>query len=126
MLHVAINPSLNIVSKQLFCRSNLDDACPRLIHSFFSISLWNWPRPGAIVAALTDLTFNARGYAAVLGNNLLTALYLIMVKHTPAASELSTTGTRSDHRKRKLILRIYELCLQRFLLALPEFEMYAD
>lgn len=45
-----------------------------------------------MLAAVTDLTFNARGYAAVLGNNVLTALYLIMVKNTPGSSGLTTTG----------------------------------
>ena len=47
---------------------------------------------GAVIAALTDLTFNLKGYAAVIGNNFLTALYLIMVKTTPSSSGLSTTG----------------------------------
>ncbi|KAK9847135.1 hypothetical protein WJX84_008518 [Apatococcus fuscideae] len=47
---------------------------------------------GALVAAATDLTFNAYGYAAVLFNDFLTASYLIMVKNTPAASALTTTG----------------------------------
>ena len=47
---------------------------------------------GAIIAALTDLTFNAWGYTAVLGNDVLTALYLIMVKNSPASSGLTTTG----------------------------------
>lgn len=32
------------------------------------------------------------GYAAVFTNNFLTALYLIMVKNSPATSGLSTTG----------------------------------
>ena len=47
---------------------------------------------GALVAAATDLTFNPSGYAAVLCNDLLTSLYLIMVKNTPATNGLSTTG----------------------------------
>ena len=47
---------------------------------------------GAIIAALTDLTFNLYGYAAVIANNFLTALYLIMVKTTPSSSGLTTTG----------------------------------
>ena len=51
-----------------------------------------FPGAGAIIAALTDLTFNLRGYAAVIGNNFLTALYLIMVKTTPSSSGLTTTG----------------------------------
>jgi solute carrier family 35 protein len=37
---------------------------------------------GALIAAATDLTYNPRGYAAVLCNDVLTALYLIMVKNT--------------------------------------------
>lgn len=45
-----------------------------------------------MVAAVTDLTFNVWGYTAVIGNNILTALYLIMVKNTPASADLSTTG----------------------------------
>ena len=44
------------------------------------------------MAAATDLTFSAYGYAAVFINNFLTALYLIMVKNSPATSGLSTTG----------------------------------
>lgn len=44
------------------------------------------------MAAATDLTFHAYGYAAVLFNDFLTASYLIMVKNTPAASALTTTG----------------------------------
>lgn len=47
---------------------------------------------GAMVAAATDLTFSPVGYAAVLCNDVLTSLYLIMVKNTPATNGLSTTG----------------------------------
>lgn len=47
---------------------------------------------GAIMAAATDITFNLRGYMAVLANDVLTSLYLIMVKNTPASNGLSTTG----------------------------------
>jgi hypothetical protein len=47
---------------------------------------------GALIAAATDLTFNPVGYLAVLLNDLLTSLYLIMVKNTPATNGLSTTG----------------------------------
>ncbi|EFN52887.1 hypothetical protein CHLNCDRAFT_26480, partial [Chlorella variabilis] len=47
---------------------------------------------GALIAAATDLSFNPRGYAAVLCNDLLTSLYLIMVKNTPGTNGLSTTG----------------------------------
>lgn len=48
--------------------------------------------PGALIAAVTDLTFNLRGYLAVLTNDVLTSLYLIMVKDTPTTGGLSTTG----------------------------------
>lgn len=41
-----------------------------------------------MMAAATDLSFNPRGYAAVLCNDLLTSLYLIMVKNTPATNGL--------------------------------------
>ena len=44
------------------------------------------------MAAATDLTFTVYGYSAVLCNDLLTALYLIMVKRTPGHHGLSTTG----------------------------------
>ena len=47
---------------------------------------------GALVAAATDLSFHAHGYAAVLCNDVLTALYLIRVKATPATQGLTTTG----------------------------------
>jgi hypothetical protein len=47
---------------------------------------------GAGVAAATDLTFSAYGYAAVVLNDFLTALYLILVKNSPASSGLTTTG----------------------------------
>ena len=51
------------------------------------------PAPaGAVLAAATDLTFNLRGYLAVLSNDVLTSLYLILVKDTPVTNGLSTTG----------------------------------
>jgi len=46
---------------------------------------------GALLAAVTDLSFNLWGYTAVIGNDFMTALYLIMVKNTPTASTLTTT-----------------------------------
>ena len=49
-------------------------------------------RAGAFIAAVSDLSFNLYGYAAVLGNDFLTALYLILVKNTPAINGLTTTG----------------------------------
>lgn len=45
-----------------------------------------------MIAAATDLTFSLYGYTAVLGNDFLTALYLILVKNTPATAGLTTTG----------------------------------
>jgi hypothetical protein len=53
---------------------------------------------GAIMAAATDMTFNPRGYMAVLANDVLTSLYLIMVKNTPSSNGLSTTGERARER----------------------------
>ena len=50
------------------------------------------PTPGALIAAATDLSFNPRGYAAVLCNDLLTSLYLIMVKNTPGTNGLRWAG----------------------------------
>lgn len=47
---------------------------------------------GALVAAVTDLSYNPMGYLAVLCNDVLTSLYLILVKNTPATMGLSTTG----------------------------------
>ena len=44
------------------------------------------------MAAATDLSFNLLGYAAALGNDFLTAWYLIMVKSIPLAQSLTTTG----------------------------------
>lgn len=45
---------------------------------------------GAVLAALSDLSFNLTGYLAVFSNDMMTALYLILVKDSPAA--LTTTG----------------------------------
>lgn len=45
---------------------------------------------GALVAALTDLAFNFRGYISILSNDLLTSVYLIMVKNLPAAKNTDT------------------------------------
>mmetsp|Transcript_315 Transcript_315/g.904 ORF Transcript_315/g.904 Transcript_315/m.904 type:complete len:328 (+) Transcript_315:347-1330(+) len=47
---------------------------------------------GAVIAALTDLTFNVRGYAAVFVNNLVTALFLVMIKRISSKAGLTTTG----------------------------------
>lgn len=47
---------------------------------------------GAVLAAMTDLTFNATGYAAVFGNDVCTALYLILIRHTKEKASLSTLG----------------------------------
>lgn len=45
-----------------------------------------------MLAAMTDLTFNASGYAAVFGNDICTALYLILIRHTKEKASLSTLG----------------------------------
>ena len=45
-----------------------------------------------MIASATDLTFSLYGYSAVIGNDFLTALYLILVKNTPATAGLTTTG----------------------------------
>lgn len=47
---------------------------------------------GALIAAITDISFNLAGYIAVLFNDMLTSLYLILVKNTPETNGLSTTG----------------------------------
>lgn len=46
---------------------------------------------GALIAAATDLTYSPYGYSAVLCNDILTSLYLIMVKNAPATKGLTTT-----------------------------------
>ncbi len=45
-----------------------------------------------MIASATDLSFSLYGYSAVIGNDFLTALYLILVKNTPATAGLTTTG----------------------------------
>lgn len=47
---------------------------------------------GAAVAALTDMSFSPKGYAAVFINNFVTALFLVMIKRTTAKAGLTTTG----------------------------------
>jgi len=47
---------------------------------------------GALIASVTDLTFNARGYAAVLVNDLLQAAYLVIVKYVKDVDNLGTNG----------------------------------
>lgn len=71
-----------------------------LLERFWLRKTHDWPTigamtlmiGGALLAALTDLTFSLRGYLAVLTNDALTSLYLIMVKNSPATAGLSTTG----------------------------------
>eukprot|EP00894_Picocystis_sp_ML_P001129 jgi/Pico_ML_1/51646/g224.t1 len=45
---------------------------------------------GALIASVTDLTFNARGYAAVLVNDLLQAAYLVIVKYVKDVDNLGS------------------------------------
>jgi solute carrier family 35 protein len=47
---------------------------------------------GALFAAATDVAFSPVGYAAVFLNDVLTSLYLIMVKNAPGSGALTTTG----------------------------------
>lgn len=71
-----------------------------LLERYWLKKLHDWPTigamsimiGGALMAAATDITFNFQGYMAVLANDVLTSLYLIMVKNTPASNGLSTTG----------------------------------
>lgn len=66
-------------------------ACPPVTDTTLLLSL---RRTGALIAAATDLSFNPRGYAAVLCNDLLTSLYLIMVKNTPGTNGLRCSDCR--------------------------------
>ena len=71
-----------------------------LLERFYLRKIHDWPTvlsvcimiSGAIIAAVTDLSFNALAYAAVLFNDVMTALYLSMVKNVSASNNLSTTG----------------------------------
>lgn len=47
---------------------------------------------GALIAAATDLTYNFTGYIAVFCNNIMTSLYLVMVKNTSVSNDVSTNG----------------------------------
>lgn len=70
-----------------------------LLEKFWLNKTHDWPTlsammimiGGALIAAATDLTFSVGGYAAVLCNDLLTSLYLIMVKNAPVTKGLTTT-----------------------------------
>ena len=53
------------------------------------------------------------GYAAVIINDFLTALYLIMVKNSPATSGLSTTGLLSYNAALSLPMLGVALLLSR-------------
>ncbi|KDD75470.1 hypothetical protein H632_c668p0, partial [Helicosporidium sp. ATCC 50920] len=64
----------------------------RKTHEWATIAAMTLMIGGALLAAATDLTFSARGYLAVLANDALTSLYLIMVKNRSPAAGLSTTG----------------------------------
>lgn len=61
-------------------------------HDWPTLSAMGIMISGALIAAATDLTFNPIGYVAVLCNDALTSLYLIMVKNTPVTSGVSTNG----------------------------------
>lgn len=45
---------------------------------------------GACVAALYDLSWNMKGYVAVLLNDILTASYLVMIKNSKNIQEIPT------------------------------------
>jgi len=47
---------------------------------------------GAVLAACTDLTFNAIGYSAIFFNDVFTALYLVLVKNIKGIKDISTVG----------------------------------
>jgi hypothetical protein len=64
----------------------------RKTHDWPTLSAMGIMIGGALIAAATDLSFNPAGYGAVLLNDVLTSLYLIMVKNTPATNGLTTTG----------------------------------
>jgi solute carrier family 35 len=46
---------------------------------------------GALVAAMTDLSFSFWAYTSVLLNNLFTSIYLVLVKHMKATKHVDTT-----------------------------------
>lgn len=70
-----------------------------LLERFWLKKTHDWPTlsamgimiGGALIAALTDMTFSLYGYSAVLCNDVLTSLYLIMVKNAPVTRGLTTT-----------------------------------
>ena len=70
-----------------------------LLERFWLKKTHDWPTlsamgimiGGALIAALTDMTFSLHGYSAVLCNDVLTSLYLIMVKNAPVTRGLTTT-----------------------------------
>ncbi|CAG9462528.1 unnamed protein product [Pedinophyceae sp. YPF-701] len=47
---------------------------------------------GSLYAALTDLTFDAFGYAAVMVNNVCSSSFMFMVKYNAASKKLGTNG----------------------------------
>jgi len=74
----------------LLCTLMLEFLMYRRIHertTYFAVAVMI---TGALVAAASDLSFNAFGYMAVLGNDLMTSMYLILVKDSPHT--LTTTG----------------------------------
>lgn len=79
---------------------------------------------GALVAAATDLSFQPAGYAAVLANDLLTALYLVRVKATPATQGLTTTGLLFYNASLSLPLLAGALALSREPAGILRYEGY--
>lgn len=76
------------------------------------------------MAAATDLSFHPHGYAAVLCNDVLTALYLIRVKATPALQGLTTTGLLFYNAVLSLPLLTIALLLSRESAGMLAFTQY--
>ncbi|GMH34200.1 hypothetical protein BSKO_02034 [Bryopsis sp. KO-2023] len=76
---------------------------------------------GALIAALTDLTFNLRGYIAVFTNNLFTAAYLVMIKNVKTAKELTTTGLLFYNSMLSIPLLLVAVLLSGELLTLQDY-----
>eukprot|EP00884_Botryococcus_braunii_P020246 jgi/Botrbrau1/6905/Bobra.67_3s0024.1 len=70
----------------------LDYLLFRKAYDFITISSVSVMVGGALLAAVTDLTYNLKGYLAVFGNDICTALYLVLIRHTKEKASLSTLG----------------------------------